>query len=695
MTVSKHVLGITGSHLLSKKGLDYLHDTKFDVPSSGLKNILKYSTRLTNISLYGNPTINEKCWPDIIATINDNKDWLERLEINIEGISPYHLNQLSNLRLPNLHHFGLKVNKDFPQPKNQKSVWKFTSSCERLTSLELRSSFYLSWSLHATPTNYYLDKNYKVTLSRLESLCVYGNINFYMVPFIYMPEGTTSENLDTTLHEVCPKLHTFKCTDDDVPFSLDEFISLLKFNINLVNLEVKVSYGTIKNTYHDLEQKFSGLITKNLKLDSIKISFFDIHSYNWLDLSKAMPFLTRLEYSGPDSHNRLPDFLDHCKMLTSVVISNYGVIPIPSDYRDYNKNDFTTMERLSNVVAANLKLLCLKGVALSFVHLITILQSCPNLMQLHLTECNVNSDDDIVDDQSLQTKISIINTSSCTMNGVVLLRLLRCCVNTLQKLTLQKIILRGYIPEHQCPIMYFPLLNRIFVSLYKGKNSDNDEDIITTALLHFKLPSLQHFSYRSNFDRINTLLSSFNSLSSLDLAQCSDETLNIISERKHRVPRLDTEVCNITTSGLLQIPLEIRSELEELRIIDARITDTEALCSFLKTCPNLIYLSVGTGEVGPTNEVFETLLHSCPQLEYIILGGWGDKDKLSREVVEDVVKGLKCLKLLMMNTKEGIMTSKNVKSLQDYCRRVLLKPAPKLVLSLISEPYTKRTCCMS
>jgi hypothetical protein len=227
-------------------------------------------------------------------------------------------------------------------------------------------------------------------------------------------------------------------------------------------------------------------------------------------------------------------------------------------------------------------------------------------------------------------------------------------------------------------------------------HSTSEAEVILDELCALELPRLKILSlgkdgknsYSNDTtitnDHLNKFLRNCSQLAVMEAPRCNDETLAIISEKKHRIREINVNTEQITEEGLLSLHQAARKSLETLRIMDAKLTSNEKMIIFLRDCSDLTHVFINLRGYGPNDELIDTICQSCPRIETAILGGKGlPNQPVNGETVKRFVRNAKFLKLLVMDI--GPIQSEEIEKLQEECRKSG-RLAPRLVMSVMSKP---------
>ncbi|KAL0491104.1 hypothetical protein AKO1_002279 [Acrasis kona] len=679
MTSCRRFLTLAASFLLNNRGIDYLHQLNIKIPSKGLTSLLNYISpnQLFVLCLYEDGALNSSCWPAIVESIWRNKDSLRSLGLNVQNLTPNELEMFSELQVPNLNTLRMKFkpNQVNINNTNINSIWKFTSKCELLETLSLETPQFIKIN--------YSQEDFITTLSRLKSLSMIGCL--IAQPLSMMGRGPntspTQELVYQSLTQLCPNLHTLKanCHQGGIVVDFSDPNEILRFAGELNHIEVGASIINFVNHDRVDWNEFS----------LPKIHCAHIHASHQLNVPpnvivpKIVPNITQLVIN---KYLMVAKFLKYCRQLTSVKIdTDTSVLSI--------EQEKDALDELESTSASHMKSLSIVNSTMSLDYLVCLVTACHNLKRLDINEAS-----SVAGTRTFtMCQIENIKITNCFMTLPMIFSLVTSCSEHLRMLELSYI--DPYIPCVQVGIklyepVLFPNLKCLLLN-FGEKVPSHHVSFALEELCSFQLPSLKKLDLKSRqdnvIDQVNLFLKACPPLSCLSISQCDNDTLGIVSGKRHHMKRIDIFRGDITFKGLQQLTAEARHELENLTIMEILIDDLNEFCDFIKGCPNLNTLSINTRNTGPTDQLLIKISEYCPALEFIVIGGKGPEMNLTHQVMIDFIQGFQLLKLLVMD--ECPLNKNDIKMIQHHCREVLLRPAPKLVLSIMTKRNLGKKSC--
>jgi hypothetical protein len=440
------------------------------------------------------------------------------------------------------------------------------------------------------------------------------------------------------------------------------------------------------------------------ELSNIPTMFPYLQTLSWepviTGLSKSqawlIPTLFRgihtLEISSTTMSENLQAILTNCTRLQRLKFSN-GVV-----------NDAQVVEPLTQVLIPNLQVLEFDAVStITMKTIVAFTQSCTNLRELYVRNCDGLPTQDqnalrLIEKSPIPLRI--LDMSDSAVPIPLLFYLLNLCDTTLEKLILVQIKVRRMEYEQGTLFKKSELsaLNAIQLSFSDAHVSENK--LILAELVHAKLPRLKVLSLardKSSYsvdnsvsiETLNAILSNCSQLATMEAPRGNDETLKIISEKKHNIREINVNAEQITEVGLLSLSKTARQSLEVLRIMEAKLTSNANLVEFLSDCPNLTHLFINMRGNGPSDELVQVVSKNCTKLEHTILGGKGvAEEPVTAETMKQFIRNAKFLKLLVMDICP--IGLDEVEKLKQECRKEG-RLAPKLILSLMTGAKIPRS----
>jgi hypothetical protein len=503
------------------------------------------------------------------------------------------------------------------------------------------------------------------------------------------------------IFDYCPNLRSLKYIpgntgNEDLQFVFDEH-----FKRTIARVAGQLEYieiGTKTFTFVSPETTKEDEVEEPFPED-IPTMFPYLQTFSWtpviLGLSQRqmrfIPTLARglhtLEISSPTMCDILAPIMTNCSRLIRLKITH-----------DAKLTDEQVIEPLTAVLVPNLQVLHLEGLqTITFKSVLSFTQSCSNLRELIVRNCeSLNAQDttlnfDVMEKYTMP-HLRVLDMSYSLLSIPLLFHIVNTSHATLERLILEQIRNGAckkdkLLTKEVLPALY--ALKISFHSIYGATDSiilDEFSKVTLPRLKSLSLGTTEH-GYTSDqtitIDHLNQFLNNCSQLGIMEAPRCNDQTLAIISEKKHNIREINVNAELITEEGLLSLHTSARQSLEILRIMEAKLTSNDRMASFLQDCTNLTHVFINLRSNGPSNTLLKVIIQSCPRLETAILGGKGTtEDLVTSDTVKEFVRKMKFLKLLVMDICP--IQADDVEAIQNECRNAG-RIAPRLVMSLMTS----------